>query len=89
MGMMPGYSPPSGSLNPPKGTPEQKNADSPGCMHACCGPTYGPNKRKLVITKETMHKVWMAFWKAGVSHEEAQIVVDQMQMSGIFFREEN
>lgn len=103
MGMLPGYDLPSGSLNPPpltdrawidrhkkskRETLEEKNQASPGCMHACCGPSYGPNDRKLVIKNATIHKLWLAFWKAGISYEDATVVVQDMQKNGIFFREE-
>lgn len=69
-------------------SPEEKNSALPGCMHPCCGPSYGPNDRKLVIKNETMHKLWLSFWKAGISYEDATVVVQDMQKNGIFFREE-
>lgn len=99
MGMQPGYTPPSGSMNPPLTeeawnnrhkssrheppvTPEDKNQGTRH-IHPCC-----ENNFKLVTTSLTMYKIWLSFWKAGISFEDAQMVVEYMLHEGILFREE-
>lgn len=65
-----------------RSTPETKNQGTKH-IHPCC-----ENNMKLIVTDQTLHKVWLAFWMAGISYDDAMLVVKNMQDQGVLFREE-